>query len=118
MVCEFSVHAWYSISWSQSDEQGEEIVLVNPVISKSSKIKETDEEGCLSFPGIYAQVQRPVSVKVKAQDLQGKKITLQLKDFDARVFQHEFDHLQVEKSLFLFLVGMCMNALRRTARQQ
>ena len=77
------------------DEQGEEIVLVNPVIAKSSKIKETDEEGCLSFPGIYAEVQRPVSVKVKAQDLQGKKISLQLKDFEARVFQHEFDHLQV-----------------------
>uniref|UniRef100_A0ACD5W1E5 Uncharacterized protein n=2 Tax=Avena sativa TaxID=4498 RepID=A0ACD5W1E5_AVESA len=74
--------------------EGEEIVLVNPVVYKFSKRLVVDEEGCLSFPGIYANVLRPDTVKINAQDVSGAKIKVRLSQLSARVFQHEFDHLQ------------------------
>ncbi len=70
-----------------------ETVLCNPHIVRRAKDKDFEEEGCLSFPGVYAQVQRPVSVVVEAQDLKGEKFTLELDAWEARIFQHEFDHL-------------------------
>lgn len=73
--------------------EGEEIVLVNPVIYKSAKRLLVFEEGCLSFPGIYGNVVRPESVKIEAQDVTGAKIKVKLSGIHARVFQHEFDHL-------------------------
>ncbi|CAL4955538.1 unnamed protein product [Urochloa decumbens] len=73
--------------------EGEEIVLVNPVVYKSAKRLLPFEEGCLSFPGIYANVMRPESVKIEAQDITGAKIKVKLSGLPARVFQHEFDHL-------------------------
>ncbi|CAO2191185.1 unnamed protein product [Urochloa humidicola] len=73
--------------------EGEEIVLVNPVVYKSAKRLLPFEEGCLSFPGIYANVMRPESVKIEAQDVTGAKIKVKLSGLPARVFQHEFDHL-------------------------
>ncbi|KAM0870487.1 hypothetical protein ACQ4PT_039991 [Festuca glaucescens] len=73
--------------------EGEEIVLVNPEVYKFSKRLVVDEEGCLSFPGIYANVLRPDTVKINAQDVSGAKIKVKLSQLSARVFQHEFDHL-------------------------
>ncbi|EEE55053.1 hypothetical protein OsJ_02752 [Oryza sativa Japonica Group] len=74
--------------------EGEEIVLVNPVVYKMSKRLLVYEESCLSFPGIYANVVRPDNVKIDAQDVTGAKIKVKLSGLSARVFQHEFDHLQ------------------------
>nr|ABK24406.1 unknown [Picea sitchensis] len=74
--------------------KGEEVILVNPEIYKYSKRKEVFTEGCLSFPEIYADVERPMSVKIEAWDVKGKKFILSLKEFNARIFQHEYDHLQ------------------------
>lgn len=74
--------------------KGEEVILVNPEIYKYSKKKEVFTEGCLSFPEIYADVERPMSVKIQARDIKGKKFLLSLKEFNARIFQHEYDHLQ------------------------
>ncbi|GAB4813678.1 hypothetical protein N2152v2_000724 [Parachlorella kessleri] len=71
-----------------------ELVLANPVVVQMGGGKEVSEEGCLSFPQIYADIVRPVKVKVRAQNVTGKKILMQLMDFPARIFQHEFDHLQ------------------------
>ncbi|CAA6673074.1 unnamed protein product [Spirodela intermedia] len=51
-------------------------------------------EGCLSFPGIYADVERPASVKIDARDVTGARFTANLSELPARVFQHEYDHLQ------------------------
>ncbi|KAL4445735.1 hypothetical protein ABPG77_008934 [Micractinium sp. CCAP 211/92] len=73
--------------------KGEEIVLVNPQVINLGKSKNLFEEGCLSFPGIYADVERPSKVKIKAQDLNGRKFTISLSGFPARIFQHEYDHL-------------------------
>ncbi|XP_057983914.1 peptide deformylase 1B, chloroplastic/mitochondrial [Malania oleifera] len=73
---------------------GDEIVLINPRINKYSKKKVLFNEGCLSFPKIYADVERPESVKIDAQDISGARFTIKLSGLLARVFQHEFDHLQ------------------------
>lgn len=88
-------------------EEGEEIVLVNPVVYKFSKRLLVYEEGCLSFPGIYANVLRPDNVKIDAQDVTGAKIKVKLSGLSARVFQHEFDHLQG----ILFFDRMTMDVL-------
>ncbi|KAI0518734.1 hypothetical protein KFK09_006170 [Dendrobium nobile] len=74
--------------------EGEEIVLVNPVVHKASKKTLLYNEGCLSFPGIYADVVRPASVKIDARDVTGARFRVNLSGLPARVFQHEFDHLQ------------------------
>uniref|UniRef100_A0A1D1Z4R8 Peptide deformylase n=1 Tax=Anthurium amnicola TaxID=1678845 RepID=A0A1D1Z4R8_9ARAE len=74
--------------------EGEEIVLVNPKVYKYSKKTLLFNEGCLSFPGIYADVERPASVKIDARDITGARFTVNLSGLPARVFQHEFDHLQ------------------------
>lgn len=74
--------------------EGEEIILVNPRVSRYSKKLVLYNEGCLSFPGIHADVQRPESVKIDARDINGARFTVNLSGLPARVFQHEFDHLQ------------------------
>ncbi|WP_100330861.1 peptide deformylase [Bacillus xiapuensis] len=68
------------------------ITLINPVIVES-KGKQTDVEGCLSFPGVYGYVTRASYIKVKAQDIKGRYFLLEAQDFLARAIQHEIDHL-------------------------
>ena len=67
-------------------------VLINPKLIEQNGIQE-GEEGCLSFPGIYANVKRPQHVKVEAQDVKGEKHILEADDYLARAFLHEMDHL-------------------------
>jgi len=69
-----------------------EFVFVNPVLSKRKGMSEA-EEGCLSLPGVYAQVKRPERVTLDAYDLTGQAIHLELDGLFARVVQHEVDHL-------------------------
>jgi peptide deformylase len=70
----------------------QELVLVNPRVIKT-KGWDVKEEGCLSFPGIYAEITRHLSVVIEAQDTEGGPLTLELTGFPARVVLHEFDHL-------------------------
>ena len=72
---------------------GSEVILVNPEIVASSTVTELDVEGCLSFPTIYADVERPRDITVKAVNERGEPVSLSLTGFAARVFQHEYDHL-------------------------
>ncbi|MEG0641688.1 MAG: peptide deformylase [Clostridium sp.] len=67
-------------------------VLINPEIIKS-KGSQTDEEGCLSVPGVFEDVQRPKVITVKAQDINGDSIELIAEEFFARAICHELDHL-------------------------
>ena len=70
----------------------EEMILVNPKIV-SKKGKEWGQEGCLSFPGIWGDVQRAKKIVVEAKDLEGNDVEYRAEDFLARVIQHEMDHL-------------------------
>ena len=67
--------------------------LVNPEIEWRSRDDEIMEEGCLSLPGVHVEVERPVHVRVRAQDGDGDAITVEASGFEARVIQHEIDHL-------------------------
>ena len=71
-----------------------EVVLCNPKIVSRSRETESGEEGCLSFPEINAQVVRPITSIVEAQDIEGNGITLELEGWASRIFQHEYDHLE------------------------
>jgi len=70
-----------------------ESVLVNPKIVEYSEAVDIMGEGCLSFPDMDGEVQRSKWVKIEALSLKGKKIKKKFKGFEARLFQHEYDHL-------------------------
>jgi peptide deformylase len=69
------------------------IALVNPSVEWSSDDEETFEEGCLSIPGVVVDVDRPVHVRVRAQDEEGDERLVEASGLEARVIQHEIDHL-------------------------
>jgi peptide deformylase len=68
-------------------------VLVNPTIEWSGDELETMEEGCLSLPGVGVDVERPIHVRVRALDEHGAPLTVEASGLEARVIQHEVDHL-------------------------
>jgi peptide deformylase len=67
--------------------------LVNPVLEWTSEELETAEEGCLSLPGVHVEVERPMRVRVRAQDETGQPREVEAEGLEARVIQHEIDHL-------------------------
>lgn len=69
------------------------LVLINPVITKRSDVVETAEEGCLSIPDIFGDVERPVDITLEALDRDGKPYKLDVSGYKARAIQHEIDHL-------------------------
>jgi len=71
----------------------ETLVCYNPKIIEASDEVTAKREGCLSFPGLALQIKRPKSVKVQFYDEEENEIVLELTDMDAKVFQHELDHL-------------------------
>lgn len=83
---------WRIITFTNPEEQKDQ-VLINPQIVHLSEEREKDEEGCLSFPDIYDQVERAKKVVVKGWDLEGKEITIEGEGLLARILQHEIDHL-------------------------
>lgn len=70
------------------------LTLVNPEIRERSGPEVLFEEGCLSFPGIYAEVLRPETCKVDFSDAAGKRQSLEVGGFVSRIIQHEYDHLE------------------------
>lgn len=69
------------------------VTVINPKILKR-KGQHVLEEGCLSLPGVGVEVKRPLSIEVEYTDLDNRTVTAQLNEFAARVFCHEFDHLE------------------------
>jgi peptide deformylase len=69
------------------------IALANPEIEWASDDLEAGEEGCLSIPGVAVDVERPLHVRVHAQDEQGERRLVEASGLEARVIQHEMDHL-------------------------
>lgn len=72
----------------------ESVVMINPIFQPLSIEQEKDWEGCLSIPGIRALVPRYKKIKVNYTNINGNQVTMELSDFVARIFQHEYDHLQ------------------------
>lgn len=71
----------------------EETILVNPQIVDYSEARDSQTEGCLSFPGMNGEVTRSKWIKVQALNIKGKKMKKKFTGWEARIFQHEYDHL-------------------------
>ncbi len=67
--------------------------LVNPVLEWSGDEREWMEEGCLSLPAVHVDVERPIHVRVRARDEHGDDLLIEASGLEARVIQHEIDHL-------------------------
>jgi peptide deformylase len=79
-----------------------EEVFLNPQIVERKGVME-DEEGCLSFPGLYQNVRRAQTIKVRAYDLKGEMVERVVTNLEARAWQHEIDHLN--GVLFIDMMG-------------
>ena len=75
------------------DVDNNPMALVNPEILEVSANKAKAEEGCLSIPDVYGDVERPATVRVRATDLEGRTIEIEGTDLFGRCLQHEIDHL-------------------------
>jgi peptide deformylase len=71
-----------------------DLTLINPRIVSRTGEKMVFEEGCLSFPGIYGEIERPDRCVVEAQDVKGNSFTSEYDGFVSRIIQHEYDHLE------------------------
>ena len=67
--------------------------LVNPVVEWHGEETEPMDEGCLSLPGVLVEVERPVHIRVRAKDERGDGLLIEASGLEARVIQHEIDHL-------------------------
>ena len=82
------IHKNYNIS-----NPAEDLILFNPIWTKLSLLKTTDEEGCLSVPGIYGVVKRYKKIKVSALNQNGQALNFVAEGYLARIIQHETDHI-------------------------
>jgi len=83
----------FTIDLAKKDEPKAPLVFINPKIVWRSEEKATYEEGCLSIPEFYEEVERPAQVRVTYLDLDGKEHELEAGGLLATVIQHEIDHL-------------------------
>ncbi len=90
-----------NITGDPAKSECEEVFLNPQIIDRKGIID--DEEGCLSFPGLYQNVRRAQSVKIRAYNLKGELVERVIKDLEARAWQHEIDHLN--GVLFIDMMG-------------
>jgi len=101
---------------SSGKEAKDRIVCINPQIVET-KGKVISEEGCLSFPGIYFEVERPEIVTVSAIDINGKEFTFEVNGIAARCVLHENDH--INGKLFIeFLSPLKRDLLKRRIKKK
>lgn len=81
------------IDVSKEGEEKQPLVFINPKILTSSDERSVYEEGCLSIPDYYAEVERPAEITVEYLDLEGKQLTAKADGLLATCLQHEIDHL-------------------------
>lgn len=100
-----------------SEEHNQPLVFINPKIEVLDQEKEDFDEGCLSVPGFYETVSRPVHVRVQALDRNGEAFTLEPEGLLAVCIQHEFDHLNGK--LFVdYLSGLKRKRIRSKLEKQ
>ncbi|PYT09155.1 MAG: peptide deformylase [Acidobacteria bacterium] len=80
---------------SSGKDKKQKVALINPVI-ETEEGEQIGDEGCLSFPGIFLEVKRPQRIVVRALDIDGSEIILDVMDLQARCVSHETDHLDGE----------------------
>jgi peptide deformylase len=95
-----------------AEQREQEGVFINPVILERKRTIE-ENEGCLSFPGLFQKVRRAKHAKVQAYNLKGEVIEKSVSDLEARVWQHEIDHL--DGTLFIDKMGPIAKLSSRSA---
>ncbi len=91
------------------DQADQEQVFINPeIIKRHSSVQE--EEGCLSFPGLYGDVKRAKKIRVRAYDLKGEPIEIDADELFSRAIQHETDHLDGKLFIDLLAPSKTVNA--------
>ena len=75
------------------DGKGKPLAFLNPIIKKKSGKSVTEEEGCLSLPGVFVRVKRSEKVRLECQTPEGNTVKIEAGGLIARIFQHEIDHL-------------------------
>lgn len=103
-----------NITGDPNQAEAEEVFL-NPIIVERKGTIE-DEEGCLSFPGLYQKIRRAKTIKVQAYDLKGQLVEKVVSDLEARAWQHEIDHLK--GVLFIDNMGTIARLASRGAIKQ
>lgn len=113
----------FVIGYREAGEQVE-LAFINPVIEETFGETVPFEEGCLSIPGLSAEVLRPDGVVISALDRHGKPLRMQVEGFLARVIQHEFDHLEgvlfvdrLDKETYKYLEPSIKKIERRTKKK-
>lgn len=86
--------AWRMFVANPAGEPGEAQVFINPVLREPSRETEPHAEGCLSLPQVTGQITRPVGITIEAVDEQGEPVKRTAEGLEARVWQHEYDHLE------------------------
>src|SRR3984957_15954863 len=94
-----------------NQKEQEEVYINPPIIDRKGTID--DEEGCLSFPGLFQKVRRAKTVTIHAYDLKGKLVEKVASDLEARAWQHEIDHLN--GVLFIDKMGLLAKFASRTS---
>ncbi|NGX48778.1 MAG: Peptide deformylase [Candidatus Anoxychlamydiales bacterium] len=72
---------------------GDAEIYINPKLSDPAEKTEKRPEGCLSLPGLHEEVERPISIHIEALDIDGNKVSKEIKGYKAREIMHENDHL-------------------------
>jgi peptide deformylase len=85
--------SWRLFVANATGDEEDDQVFINPVLKDAGEEVEPHEEGCLSIPGVRVQVRRPKVITVEATDLDGNAFSMTSDDLDARIWQHETDHL-------------------------
>ena len=99
-----------------SEDQDQPRVYINPEILSQSG-EQTHEEGCLSVPGVYANMKRAENITVRAQDIEGNSFEEQLEELHAVCIQHEMDHL-VGRLFVDYLSPLKRNMVRKKLEKQ
>lgn len=84
---------WRMFVANPTGEAGDDRVYINPELSEAGGGNAARDEGCLSLPGVTVEVTRPAEIKIRATNLEGKAFEDAGDDLIARIWQHEYDHL-------------------------
>jgi peptide deformylase len=96
----------------KSDDDPKPIVVINPILDLSGRTLR-EVEGCLSMPGVHLQIERAANVVMRYRNIHGTESVLELSDMNARVVQHETDHLNG-----VFFVSRVSRQMRRQALRE
>jgi peptide deformylase len=100
-----------------SEDKNEPLVFINPVITVQDESLDTYDEGCLSVPGFYESVERPIGIKIEALDQYGDPFVMEPEGLLAVCIQHEIDHLNGK--LFVdYLSNMKRQRIRKKLEKQ